>query len=40
MHPTAPPDLNCSDISYRNFKVVAPDDHHLDGDGDGVGCET
>ena len=22
-----PPDLDCKDISYRNFKVVAPDPH-------------
>lgn len=38
--PPPPPDLDCSDIPYTNFKVVAPDDHHLDGDGDGIGCET
>jgi hypothetical protein len=38
--PPPPPDLDCSEIPYTNFKVVAPDDHHLDGDGDGIGCET
>jgi hypothetical protein len=38
--PPPPPDLDCSDIRYTNFKVVAPDDQYLDGDGDGVGCET
>ena len=38
--PPPPPDLDCSDISYTNFKVVPPDDHHFDGDGDGIGCET
>jgi hypothetical protein len=38
--PPPPPDLDCSDISYRNFEVVPPDDHHLDGDHDGIGCET
>ena len=38
--PPPPPDLNCSDIPYTNFKVVPPDDHHFDGDHDGVGCET
>jgi len=37
--PPAPPDLNCSDISYRNFQVLPPDPHHFDGDRDGVGCE-
>jgi len=35
-----PPDLNCADISYRNFKVLPPDPHHFDGDKDGIGCET
>ncbi len=34
-----PPDLDCKDISYRNFKVVAPDPHKFDGDKDGIGCE-
>ena len=38
--PPPPPDLDCSDISYRNFKVLAPDPHHFDSDGDGVGCES
>ena len=38
--PPAPPDLDCSDISYRRFKVVAPDPHNFDGDHDGVGCES
>jgi len=38
--PPPPPDLDCSDIRYRNFEVVPPDDHHLDGDHDGIGCET
>ncbi|HLO88751.1 MAG TPA: thermonuclease family protein [Nostocaceae cyanobacterium] len=33
------PDLNCGDISYRRFKVLPPDPHGFDGDGDGVGCE-
>jgi micrococcal nuclease len=35
----APPDLDCKDISHRNFKVVAPDPHKFDGDKDGIGCE-
>ncbi|WP_199349866.1 hypothetical protein [Nostoc flagelliforme] len=32
-------DLNCPDIPYRRFKVVPPDPHGFDRDGDGVGCE-
>ena len=32
-------DLDCSDISYRNFKVLPPDRHRFDGDGNGIGCE-
>jgi micrococcal nuclease len=38
--PPPPPDLDCSDVKYRNFKVLAPDPHHFDGDHDGIGCET
>jgi Protein of unknown function (DUF1524) len=38
--PPPPPDLDCGEISYRNFTVVAPDPHGFDGDHDGVGCET
>jgi hypothetical protein len=38
--PPPPPDLNCGDISYRNFTVLPPDPHHLDSDHDGIGCET
>ena len=37
--PPGPPDLNCPDISYRNFKVLPPDPHGFDRDSDGVGCE-
>jgi endonuclease YncB( thermonuclease family) len=37
--PSPPPDLDCRDIPYRNFPVRPPDPHHLDGDGDGRGCE-
>jgi hypothetical protein len=37
--PYPPPDLDCPDIPYRNFQVVAPDDHHFDADHDGIGCE-
>jgi hypothetical protein len=42
--PPPPPDLNCADIPYRNFRVLwnvpDPDPHHFDGNRDGVGCET
>ena len=37
--PPPPPDLDCKDIPYRNFKVLPPDPHRLDRDGDGIGCE-
>jgi micrococcal nuclease len=42
--PPPPPDLDCGDITYRNFTVLYnvpdPDPHGFDGDNDGVGCET
>lgn len=42
--PPPPPDLDCSQIPYRNFSVIYtvpnPDPHHFDGDHDGIGCET
>jgi hypothetical protein len=38
--PPPPPDFDCADVKYRNFKVVGRDPHHFDGDHDGVGCET
>jgi len=37
--PSPPPDLDCGDITYRKFKVVPPDPHNFDGDGNGIGCE-
>ena len=37
--PSAPPKLNCADITYTNFKVNPPDPHGFDGDKDGIGCE-
>ncbi len=37
--PSPPPDLDCKDISYRNFKVLPPDPHKFDRDQNGVGCE-
>jgi hypothetical protein len=42
--PPPPPDLDCGDISYRDFRVrwdvADPDPHRFDGNGDGVGCES
>ena len=38
--PSPPPDLDCPEIPYRNFRVLPPDPHRFDGDGDGIGCET
>jgi micrococcal nuclease len=41
--PPPPPDLDCGQISPRNFTVLYnvpnPDPHEFDGDND-VGCET
>lgn len=37
---SSPPDLNCGDISHRDFRVVGSDPHRFDGDGDGIGCES
>jgi hypothetical protein len=35
-----PPDLDCPQVPFRNFRVLAPDPHRFDGDHDGIGCET
>jgi hypothetical protein len=37
--PAAPPDLDCPDIRYTNFRVVGGDPHRFDADKDGIGCE-
>ena len=37
--PSPPPDLDCRDVPYRNFRVVGADPHRFDGDADGRGCE-
>ncbi len=37
--PSPPPDLDCSDFSFGNFKVVGGDPHRFDGDKNGIGCE-
>lgn len=38
--PSYPPDLDCDEISYKNFRVLPPDPHRFDGDKDGIGCES
>ena len=37
--PPPPPDLDCEDLTQRNFLVLPPDPHHFDPDKDGIGCE-
>lgn len=37
--PSPPPDLDCRDITHRNFTVLDPDPHNFDGDGYWIGCE-
>ncbi|WP_428325412.1 thermonuclease family protein [Nitrosopumilus sp.] len=38
--PSSPPDLDCGDISQKDFTVFQPDPHKFDGDNDGIGCES
>lgn len=38
--PPPPPDLDCSDIAHRRFRVRASDPHRFDGDDNGIGCEN
>jgi micrococcal nuclease len=35
-----PPNLNCDDVSSKNFAVLPPDPHGFDRDEDGIGCES
>ena len=35
-----PPDLDCNDVVDKSFKVVPPDPHGFDSEGDGIGCEA
>ncbi len=35
-----PPDLDCKDITHRDFTVLEADPHNFDGDKDGIGCES
>ena len=37
--PIYPPDVNCTEIPDRNFRVVGTDLHRLDVDRDGIACE-
>jgi micrococcal nuclease len=37
--PPPPPQLNCDDITDKNFRVLPPDPHGFDSEGDGIGCE-
>jgi micrococcal nuclease len=37
--PSPPPDLACRDVPYAHFRVVPPDPHRFDGNGDGIACE-
>lgn len=34
------PDLDCPEVSYKDFQVLEPDPHGFDRDNDGVGCES
>jgi micrococcal nuclease len=38
--PPPPPDLDCKDVPFRNFRVLPPDPHNFDRDKDGIGCES
>lgn len=33
-------DVNCSGISAKRFRSIGSDPHRLDGDGDGIACES
>lgn len=35
-----PPDLDCGEIPFTDFRVLRPDQHGFDGDYDGIGCES
>lgn len=37
--PSPPPDLDCDDISQKNFTVIGADPHGFDRDHNGRGCE-
>ncbi len=35
-----PPDLDCGEIRFVNFKVLSTDPHGFDRDRDGIGCDN
>jgi hypothetical protein len=35
-----PPNLNCEDVSDKDFEVLSPDPRGFDRDEDGIGCES
>ena len=35
-----PPDLDCPQVGFQDFRVRGSDRHGFDGDNDGVGCES
>ncbi len=35
-----PPDLDCDEIPYTDFRVTGVDPHDLDPDSNGIGCES
>lgn len=37
--PPYPPDLDCGEITARNFQSIGSDPHNFDVDHDGIGCE-
>jgi hypothetical protein len=38
--PVYPPDVNGGDLPFTNIRTLQPDPHGLDGNSDGVGCES
>lgn len=38
--PPPPPDLDCADLPFTDFRTLPRDPHGLDPDGDGFGCEN
>lgn len=38
--PTDKPDINCSDISFKNFRWINSDPYKLDRNNDGICCEN
>lgn len=40
VHPVAIAEPDCDDLAFTDFEVLPPDPQGLDGDGDGLGCES